>query len=83
MTFTSPAKRIQLVLNEYVRVSTDFLPYAFFCLTKTSVLAVTQAAENPMSTIRLNCYDGSKFYKKVFLIMTRHFMTVTKCFFYC
>ena len=67
MTFTSPSKRIQLVLNEYVRVSTDFLPYAFFSLTKTSVLAVTQAAESPMTTVRLNAYDGGKFYKKVFL----------------
>ena len=80
MTFTSPAKRIQLVLNEYVRVSMDYLPYAFFCLTKTSVLAVTQAAENPMTTVRLNAYDGGKFYKKVLYYkkMTRHMMNTYK-----
>lgn len=65
MTFTAPAKRIQLVLNDYARVSMDYLPYAFFCTTKTSVLAVTHAAEEPVETIRLNAYDGRKFYKKV------------------
>ena len=43
----------------------DYLPYAFFCQTKTSVLAVTHASENPVDTIRLNAYDGSKMLKKV------------------
>lgn len=65
MTFSPPAKKIQLILNDYNRVSMDYLPYAFFCQTKTSVLAVTHASENPVDTIRLNAYDGSKMLKKV------------------
>lgn len=43
----------------------DFKPYAFYSSSKTTVFAVTHAAEVPMANIRVNAYDGSCFYKKV------------------
>lgn len=63
--YNPPARRVQMVLNDYMRVSSDFLPYAFYSSSKTSVFAVTHAAEAPVTKIRLNAYDGYCFYKKV------------------
>ena len=63
--YNPPARRVQMVLNDYLRVSMDYLPYAFYSTSKTSIFAVTNAAEAPVVTVRLNAYDGYKFYKKV------------------
>ena len=63
--FNPPARRVQMILNDYMRVSMDFKPYAFYSTSKTSVFAVTHASEVPMANIRVNAYDGWCFYKKV------------------
>ena len=41
----------------------DIHPYHFYANTKTAGFAVTNFADAPMSTIRLNAADGHKFYK--------------------
>lgn len=59
-----------MVLNDYMRVSMDYLPYCFYSTSKTSIFAVTHAAETPMDNIRVNAYDGWRFYKKVKFLET-------------
>ena len=72
LQFDPPAQGIQMLLNNYVRVSADYLPYAFYSSTKLSAYAVTNAAETPQSTVRLNADNGAKFYKKVGNLVIRH-----------
>ena len=59
-----PAKLIMTILADYMRVSMDIHPYQFYANTKTAGFAVTNFADAPLSTIRLNAADGNKFYKK-------------------
>lgn len=58
-----------MMLNDYVRVAQDFAPYAFYASTRMNCFAVTNAAENPQTTMRLNAENGAKFYKKVCFII--------------
>ena len=72
LMFKPPALLVQAVLSDYVRVSTDFRPYSFFANTKTTAFTVVNAFEKPMVTVRLNGYDGAKFYKKVSTLKKMH-----------
>ena len=67
--FAPPARLIHSVLADYVRVSMDHMPYAFFAATKTVSYAVTNVSTAPMSTVRLNAFDGNKFYRKVRILL--------------
>ena len=65
LMFAPPARFLLTVMADYMRVSMDAQPYAFYCCTKTLAYAVTNANTAPMETVRLNAPDGCKFYKKV------------------
>ena len=59
-----PAKIILTVLSDYMRVSMDLHPYHFYSATKTVTFAATNSSDAPLSTIRLNTPNGTKYYKK-------------------
>ena len=65
LVFVPPARQIQIILNDFMRVSQDSYPYSFFSTTKTATFAASNVTEAPMSTIRLVGTDGFKRYKKV------------------
>ena len=46
----------------------DCYPYRFYSKTKSVAMAVTNAYEAPLGTVKLHGYDGIKYYLKVKLV---------------
>ena len=65
MTFVTPSRSIDSLLRDYVRISTDYLPYCFFSNTRTLSFATTSINDEPMLNVRLNARNESKDYKLV------------------
>ena len=65
LVFVPPARQIQIILGDFMRISQDTFPYSFYASTKTAAFAASYASEIPMSTVRVVAKDGSKRYKKV------------------
>ena len=65
LAFVTPCRSIDSLLRDYIRVSTDYLPYCFYNNTRTLAYATTSVTDEPMISVRLNCRNGSKDYKLV------------------
>ena len=58
-----PCRGIFSILADYLRVSSDHLPYCFLDQMKSVAYATSNASDDPMSTVRLHARNGSKDYK--------------------
>lgn len=65
LAFVTPCLTIDSLLRDYVRISTDYLPYCFYSNTRTLAYATTSLNDEPMVNVRLNARNGAKDYKLV------------------
>ena len=63
----TPCRSIDSLLCDYVRVSTDYLPYCFYMKTKTVAYATSHVTDKPMQTVKVNARNGTKKYRLVSL----------------
>ena len=75
LNFRVPCRSICSILADYLRVSSDHLPYCFIEQTKSIAYATSNASDDPMTTVRLHARNGSKDMK----VVSTHTGSVVPC----